>query len=96
MYVKIHQTDDSIVTAICDEKLVGKTFSEDGREITVSERFYKGDQKSEEEVTELLQNASNLNLIGEDTINLALKLKIITKDSIMLINKIPHAQVFEI
>ncbi len=96
MYVKTHQSEDSVVTAICDENLIGKTFSEDGREIIISERFYGGDKKSEEEVTEILKNASNLNLIGEETINLSLKLNIITKDSIMLIDKIPHAQVFEI
>lgn len=96
MYVKIHKSDDSVVTAICDENLIGKTFSENEKEISISERFYKGEKKSEEEVIDILKNATNLNLVGEQTINLTLKLKIITKDSIILIKEIPHAQIFEI
>jgi uncharacterized protein len=96
MYVKIHKSKDSAVTAICDEELIGKTFSDSERQLDVNERFYKGEKKSEKEVEDIMKEASNLNLVGENTINVALKLEILTKDSIITIEKIPHAQVFEI
>ena len=96
MYVKTHISKDSVVTAICDETLIGKTFSDSERQLEVNEKFYKGEKKSEEEVEEIMKEAANLNLVGENTINTALKLEILTKDDIILIEKIPHAQIFEI
>jgi uncharacterized protein len=96
MYIKIHKSKDSVVTAICDEILIGKIFSDSERQLEITERFYKGEKKSEEEVEEIMKNATNLNLVGEKTINIALKLEILTKDTIITINKVPHAQIFEI
>jgi uncharacterized protein len=96
MYVKIHKSQDSIVTAICDEDLIGKKFSDEEKQLEITERFYKGEITSEEETIKIMQAATNLNLVGKKTIDLALKNKIIDKDSIIKIKNIPHAQIFEI
>ena len=94
MYVKVHESQSRIVVAICDENLIGKTFSEGDKQLNITERFYKGEKKSDEEVIEIMEVADNLNLVGEKTINLALKNKIITKKSVIKIKNIPHAHVF--
>ena len=96
MYVKIHKSQDSIVTAICDEDLIGKKFSDEEKQLEITERFYKGEITSEEETIKIMQAATNLNLVGKKTIDLSLKNKIIDKDSIIKIKNIPHAQIFEI
>jgi hypothetical protein len=96
MYVKTHESNKRIVVAICDEDLIGKTFSEKDKEIRVAERFYKGEKKSEEDVIEIIKKAENINLVGEKTINIALKNNLITKDAIIKIKKIPHAQIFSL
>jgi len=96
MYVKIHKSKDSTVTAICDEDLVGKTFTENELQLSITERFYKGDKKSIEEVTEIIKKSTNLNLVGKETIAIAVKLGLVENESIIKIKNIPHIQIFEI
>jgi len=89
--VKIHESAGKQIVAIADKKLIGKKFKEGERVIDVSERFYKGEEKTEEEITKIMKEAANLNMVGEKSIKLALKEKIITDNSIIKIEGIPHA-----
>ncbi len=96
MYVKIHVTQEAAVTAICDEDLIGKTISDKDKELDITERFYKGEVKSDEEVIEIMEKATNLNLVGEKTIKLALENNIIEESAVIKIGEVPHAQRFEV
>ncbi|MBT4334206.1 DUF424 family protein [archaeon] len=87
---------DNEVVSVCDTNLVGKTFTEGELELKVSEQFYKGEEKTVEEVSELIKEAKNLNLVGEESINLAEKIGILEKDNVLVIDGIPHAQLFQI
>jgi len=95
MYVKFHTHGDRTVVAICDEDLIGKTLKDKNISIEISERFYKGELKSEKEVAKIFQEATNINIIGKKSINFAIKHGIIDKDSIKTIKGIPHAQIYE-
>ncbi len=96
MYFKKHLTKDRIVLAVCDEDLVGKKFSEGGVTLNISERFYKGERKSEKDLEELLKNSENINLVGKKIIKFAIKLGLLNKDSIITIKGIPHAQILKL
>ena len=96
MYIKIHQFQDSQVVAICDEELIGKKVTEGELEINISERYYKGDKKSIEETKEIMKTAKNLNLVGEDTIKLAIELDLIEEKDILHIGGVEHAQIFSL
>jgi len=91
MLVKFHK-DGNCVVAICDKDLIGKTFSEGDFEIKVSEYFYGGEEKTKEEVSEIMKESDNLNLIGKESVGLAVKLGIINKENVMMIQGVPHAQ----
>lgn len=91
MLVKIHK-DVGFVIAICDKDLIGKTFSEGEIEIKVSEHFYGGEEKTKEEVIEVMKSSDNLNLIGEEAVGLAVELRIIDKNNVIKIQGVPHAQ----
>tara|TARA_Y100000310_G_scaffold159627_1_gene159269 strand:- start:30407 stop:30691 length:285 start_codon:yes stop_codon:yes gene_type:complete len=92
MYVKIHRTKDQEIIAICDEDLLGKKFEEGRLMLDVKESFYKGEKKTDEETLEIMKKADILNIVGKKSINLAIKNKIISKDHIIKIKGIPHAQ----
>jgi uncharacterized protein len=96
MLVKIHVMEDKEVISVCDSNLIGKTFTEGELELKVSEQFYKGEEKTEEEVSELMKEATNLNLVGEESIKLAEKIGILEKDNVIVIGGISHAQLFQI
>ena len=92
MYVKFHEN----VVAICDKELVGKVFEDEKRCLNVNGRFYKGELMNKTEVLDIMRNAVNLNLVGKETISLALKEDLINKEEIILIAGIPHGQVYDI
>lgn len=91
-YVKIHNE----VTAICDSDLIGKILEEKDLELKVTENFYKGELVNEEQLISIIKEARNLNVVGKNIVDLCLKLKLIEKEHVLFINKIPHAQMFEI
>lgn len=91
IYVKIHKGSSNIV-AICDGELIGKKFREGKLCLNVSEHFYKGEKKSIEEIEKMMTIADNLSIVGKKSIKIALDLKVINKDSIIVIEGVLHAQ----
>lgn len=96
IYVKIHKGQEKIVVSVCDKDLVGKKFSEGKLCLNVKKDFYKGEIVDEEKLKEILKNAINLNIVGKESIEFALKEKVIDKNSIMKIKEVPHAQVYSL
>ena len=96
MFIKIHKNTNAEVIAVCDENLIGKVIEDKNMKVVVSERFYKGEMKSNSEIIEILREAKNINLIGKETIDLAIKNGLINNKNIIKIKNIPHAQIFSI
>ncbi len=94
MYVKIHETENKDIVAVCDEDLIGKKFEEKELILDVSEEFYKGEKMDEKRTLEIMKKADILNIVGEKSIDLASKNDIVSKMNIIKIKGIPHAQVF--
>ena len=79
-----------IIVTLCDEELVGKEFDE----FYVSPKFYGGQKKTEKEILQDITNAGMINALGKESIDFLIKNHLITEESVVLIKKIPHAQVF--
>ncbi len=91
--VAVHNQE---ILSLCDSELIGKTLSDGEIEITLNERFYKGENLEEEETIELLKSADNINIVGERSVALALKAKVIKEDGIKNIQGVPIAQVYSV
>ena len=90
--IKIHKTPNGDIVSMCDKNLLGKKLEDKNLKITVSEKFYKGDEiKDKTELLNLLKNTSNLNIIGAESIDFAIKNHIIEKQNVIIIKKVPHA-----
>ena len=92
MYIKMHHSQDRCVVAVCDKELIGKTLKDGNVNLVVSERFYKGDEESEEKIISILKDADNINLMGKKAVDAGLKARVIEKDNIKIIKGVPHAQ----
>ena len=80
---------------ICDSSLLGKTIVESKLKMHISKSYY-GERFVQKKVAiKLLQDATIINMVGDDTISLALDLKIGTKDSIKKIDGVPFLLVFK-
>ena len=93
MIVKVHKTQGKRkLLAICDNDLIGKKFEEKNLQLDLTVDFYKGEEKSEKELIELIKDSYIVNIVGKKSINLAIKLGIVNKKNIIKIKNIPHAQ----
>lgn len=92
--IKIHSSYRLIV-ALADSSLIGKKFSEDIREIDVNPNFFKGDEKKEDEIIDILKEMekedATFNIVGEKSIKAAITAGIITEEGIFTIDNIPIA-----
>ncbi len=91
IYLKINKTAYNEIVAVCDQNLIGKTFSEKNFKLDVTERFYKGKLMKDREIIKILKDAGNINIVGKESVNLCIKAGIIEKEDIIKIQKIPHA-----
>lgn len=91
-WCKIFQTKNDTLVAICDEKLLGKKIGTKKLRIKVNENFYGGKLVDEEIAVRIMKRATIGNIIGKEIIGVAEKNGFITKENIIHIDDVPHAQ----
>ena len=96
MYLKIYKNGEHVLVAACDQEVLGKTLKHGNAVVEISRGFYEGEDVSEEELQKALQGATTANLFGEKTIKCAIKCRLIDPDSVIMIDCVPHAQIFRI
>ncbi len=96
MFVKIIKSYRDIVT-ICDADLMGKKFEEGKFQLDIKENFFKGERKTEKEaitiIEDMLKEDATFNIVGEKSVNAALKAKLISPEEIKKIQEVPFALV---
>jgi len=90
-WCKCHSIKENLVVAVCDEDLLGKEIGKKLK-IKIKKDFYGGELADENKVLECMKKATVGNLIGKKIVKFALEKKFITKENIMLIDDVPHAQ----
>lgn len=92
--VKVHTHGREVLVAACDEDILGKTFrsEERGLRIHVSESFYKGELVDEETLRNRLELATIANLVGERTVQAAIRWGFVDPRNVLRIGGVPHAQ----
>jgi len=96
MYIKEYNSGSELLVAVCDQELVGRSFKDGELHLTVSERFYKGEEATEEDVIGSLRHATIANLVGRRAIQCALDHKFIDETSIIVVDGVPHAQMLKL
>jgi len=97
MYLKIHRSPDiGDVVAVCDRELLNTTIKHGELSVTVTEGFYGTTLADEAAVCEALRTGGNINLMGERSVAVAVKLGLITRADCIMIGDIPHAQIYQL
>ena len=92
MIVKVHERREGSIISVVDKELIDKKFEENDLQLDLSSNFYKGDEKSFEEVGDLIRNAYGVNLVGGKAIRLAIEEGIIDEKMVKKISGIPYYQ----
>jgi uncharacterized protein len=97
MFLKVHRSRDTgDIVAVCDRELLNTTICHEKLTITMTDSFYGNTPATEDEVRDALKNAGNINLMGERSVNLAIRMGLLTKSECMMIGKVPHAQIYQL
>jgi len=96
MILCVHKRGNNIIVAACDDNLLGKTFKCGELKIHVSEKFYGEETCEENELIAALRRCTSANLIGKKTIDIAIKAGFINPEGVIMIGKVPHAQMYRI
>lgn len=100
IYIKVHDTDNGQMVAMCDSSLIDKVLVEGNVEINIKDYsdFYKGQLVSEEKAIGMLKPHSlySANIIGKESVDAAIKGKIILLESVKKVKGVPYANAFKI
>jgi uncharacterized protein len=96
MFLKVHRTSDGEIVAACDRELLNTTLVHRDVEVCISEGFYGNSPATEEEVRAALARASNANLFGRRTVEVAIACGAVDRGCVILVGGVPHAQVFRL
>lgn len=97
MFLKVHHYPGAgDVVAVCDHELLNTSLNYGDIEIQVTETFYGSTPATEDDVRAAIRNASNVNLIGERSVAIAIDLGLITREGCIMIGDVPHAQIFRL
>lgn len=100
IYIKTHMTPEGEILAACDSELLGKIYSENGKELDLKtyDGFYRGEMIHEEEIRVFLTDGGfyTANLVGERSVSEAISAGIAQKSQIHRIADIPYVQIFRI
>ena len=96
MYIKIYETEESVLVAVCDRDLIGNTYRDPGLKLEVTEEFYKGELVDAARVQAVLLEATTANIVGEQSIAAAISCGAIDQECVIVIGGVPHAQMFRV
>ena len=94
-YIKLHRRGRDVVLAVCDEELLGKSFSDGRLKIHVKEEFYGGERVGIERVFEAMEEATIINAIGERVVSAITRGNEVLEEAVIRVCGIPHIQIIK-
>ena len=92
--VRISDYQKNIMVNMCDAELIGTDVVDGELKIHISENYYGKKIVDKDEAASLLKAASIMNLVGKETISLAIDLGIGSESGAKIISDIPFLIIF--
>ena len=92
--VRISDYQKNTMVNMCDAELMGKDVVNGELKIHISESYYGKQLVDKDEAISFLKSASIMNLVGKETISLAIDLGIGSESGIKIISDIPFLIIF--
>ena len=92
--VRISEYQKKTALNICDADLLGKKIIQGELTMHISEAYYGKKVIEVDEAKTLLKNSSIINMVGKDTISLAVELGIGSENGVKLVSDVPFLIIF--
>ena len=96
MIVCERETPEGLLVSVCDDGLIGQKFVDGDISIEVTESFYQGETLSEEEAVDALNRAAVANIVGNQSVEVAIEAGVVDEDRVLTIGEVKHAQVLNL
>ncbi len=98
MYLRVHQSSAGRIVAVCDDDLLGKVLEGKGvcMDLDQYRSFYAGDKAGETDVREALKAFSSANIVGKESVGVAVSMGLAGKDEVMYIKRTPYIQIYRL
>ncbi|MBT6774812.1 DUF424 family protein [Candidatus Woesearchaeota archaeon] len=91
MIVNTKKTPEGLILIVTDSNIINQKFEEGKKQLDLTSKFYQGEEKSKEEIKELINDAHILHLTGKEAVAFGKELNLV--ENIITIKDIPHAEV---
>jgi hypothetical protein len=92
IYMRVSETHEHYVVAMCDKQLLGKTLTEGAIKFKISEEFYGGELVDAKTCLGHLRRATIANMVGKKSVQTAINAGLVHEQAICYIDGHPHAQ----
>ncbi len=92
MILNERETEEGLLVSVCDPDVMGETFESGAVSLTVDEEFYGGEEADEEAVVESLAKCTTANLVGEESVALAIEHGFVDEENVLDLGGTRHAQ----
>lgn len=82
-----------LLLVVTDQDILGKFFEEGRVQLDLRTAFYKGEERTKEEVKTLLAGARDVVFTGKVAVALGIELDLVDPKKILYVKNVPHAQV---
>jgi len=92
MILNERETNEGLLVSVCDADVMGETFEDGPVSLTVTEDFYGGDDASESEVVDSLARCSVANIVGTESVDVAVEHGFVDEENVLDVDGTRHAQ----
>ena len=93
--VRLVNYQSSRMLNICDAELIGRTVRQSDLEVNISKSYFAERVVEEKEAETLLRNASIINMVGKQTIDLSIRIGVGSQKGVKEIEEVPFLLVFK-
>jgi len=93
--VRVSNYQQNAMLSICDAELVGRTISEGKQSLNISQSYYGERTVGPRDAEDLLKSSSIINMVGEKTVSLSIRLGIGADAGVKRIGGVPFLIVFK-
>ncbi|NOR84725.1 DUF424 family protein [archaeon] len=94
--LKIHESDNKQLVALCDSELLGKVFEQNNFILDIDEDFFGGDIADEKTILESIKIAHTINASGNKIVEFLLSKNIIEKSHVKTIDNVKYVIILRI
>jgi len=92
VYMRVSETHEHYVVAMCDKPLLGKTLQNGKVKFQISEEFYGNELVDLKTCLSHLQKATIANMVGKKAVQTAINAGLVHEQAVIYIEGHPHAQ----